>query len=411
MRRWLLCAVGVASPVAAQDGTIRFQPGIEARARYEGLRDDAWGSADSPDDNYLWVRLMPQAEVQAGPVRGFVEGIAAYRLATQARKGPADETGIDVLQAYAELSLPAGPAMVTLRGGRALMSLGAERLVGRRYGPNVPQPFDGLQAGATFGAFRAALFRLRPVAIGLGDFDDRASNTRRLSGIYATIGRNTGGIDLYWLDHARDDVRFAQGSGRERRQTYGARLFGDRGRWSWNWEAMLQRGRFAGAPIHAWSLASETGYRRGRTTIRLRANVASGDADRRDPVLQTFNALFPKGKYFGELSPVGPYNIVNLHPGVETDIGGDFTLGLAGVAYWRHRRGDGVYSVPGNLLRPGDERAPRHIGNQAEAVLAWQAGPFSLSASYSVFVPGGFIRATGPSRAIHMLGLEALFSR
>ena len=409
---WLrLGALALASPAATQTNPDGFQSGVEARARYEGVQGNDWGSADVPDDGSLWLRLMPRAEAQQGPLRGFVEVIAAYRIGSHTSNGPADETGFDVLQAYGELSLPTGSATVRLRGGRALMPLGSERLVSRRYGPNIPQPFDGLQATATLGVFRVQAFRVRPVTIGLGDFDDRTSATRKLSGIYATIGRTDSGIEIYWLDYANDAARFLQGIAAETRHTYGARVFGQEGGWSWNWEAMLQRGRFGTVPVRAWSLASETGYRRGKTTFRLRANVASGDADRHDTTLGTFNPLFPKGKYFGELSPLGPYNIINLHPAVETDLGRSFTLGLAAVAYWRQQRGDGIYGIPGNLLRPGVESAPRHIGDQAEAVLGWRAGPLSLSASYSLFVPGGFIRATGPARTIQMVGLEIQISR
>jgi hypothetical protein len=49
--------------------------------------------------------------------------------------------------------------------------------------------------------------------------------------------------------------------------------------------------------------------------VTVRFNVVSGDRNPRDNHLGTFNALFPKGKYFGELSPVGPTNIVSLNPG------------------------------------------------------------------------------------------------
>lgn len=411
MMRWLACTFAVAFPAAAQDAAIRVQPGIEARVRYEGLRALEWGSVEQPDADHVWVRLMPRAEVQAAPIRLLFEGIAAYRLDPGASKGPADESGIDLLQAYGDLHLPVGPVNMELRVGRALMAVGSERLVGTRYGANVPQPFDGVALMATHRVGRIQLLRLRPVAIGPSDFDDRASPRRSLSGVYATIGGAAAGADLYWLSYVNADARFVQGAGRETRNTTGVRLFGTSGGWAWNWEAMLQRGQIGDAQIRAWSVASETSHRHGRMTLRLRANVASGDSDRHDGRLQTFNPLFPKARYFGELSPVGPLNILNIHPGIETDLRGGFTLGLAAFAYWRHRRGDGVYDLPGNVVRDADERAPSHIGNQAEAVLAWQAGRLSLSASYSVFMPGGFIRATGPARTIHMLGLEAQFRR
>jgi len=46
------------------------------------------------------------------------------------------------------------------------------------------------------------------------------------------------------------------------------------------------------------------------------ATVPSGDNNPNDKDLQTFNPLFPKGKYFGELSLLGPYNLINLHPSI-----------------------------------------------------------------------------------------------
>jgi len=63
------------------------------------------------------------------------------------------------------------------------------------------------------------------------------------------------------------------------------------------------------------------------------------------------------------------------------------------------------------VLRVADEGAPRHVGNEAEAVLGWRTGHRVVSASYSIFVPGGFVRATGAARTIHMIGLKMLFSR
>jgi hypothetical protein len=48
----------------------------------------------------------------------------------------------------------------------------------------------------------------------------------------------------------------------------------------------------------------------------LTADVISGDADQNDEKLGTFNPLFPKGKYFGALSPIGPRNLIHLRPTV-----------------------------------------------------------------------------------------------
>ena len=398
-----------------KDGDVYLTTGLELRIRQEGFDDNNWGDPPAADDGYLWIRMMPHADLHAGPVRAFVQGIAGYARGVGAGKGPADETGIDLLQGFADVRLPlAENAALTLRGGRELVALGSERLVGLRYGPNIPQAFDGGRAILNVGPVRLDAFAMRPVAVGLGDFDDRRSRTRRLSGVYAsaTVARDIG-LDLYWLGYRNETASFAQGAGDERRDSYGVRLFGKRGGLAWNWEAALQRGSFGAARIRAWTVATETAYRFADAPltprIRLRANIASGDRDPGDRTLGTFNALFPKGKYFGELSPIGPYNIANLHPSLDVDLGRGFTLDLAGIAYWRASRGDGVYNVPGQLIRaPGDARS-RFIGTQAEALLGWQASEIlSFGVSLSLFRPGDFIRETGPARTIHMIGSEAM---
>lgn len=397
------------------DGAVRVTLGAEARARYEGFDNNLWGQPPSPDDGYLWLRLMPLADIRAGPVRAFVQGIAGYAVGVGAGAGPADETGVDLLQGFADLRLPLGTrATATLRAGRELVALGSERLVGLRYGPNIPQPFDGVRLMLDRGGARLQALRLRPVAIRPGDLDDRTSPTRSLDGLFATLPIAPGAkADFYWLRYGDASARFAGLTARERRDTYGIRLFGTRGRLGWNWEAMLQRGRFGDAEIRAWSVASETSYAFTQAPLaprlRLRANIASGDRDPGDGRLETFNALFPKGKYFGELSPIGPRNIVNLHPSLDVDLGHGMTAELAGAAYWRASRGDGVYDVPGQLIREAGGSDARHIGNELELSLGWQASTIlSFSVSASIFAPGDFLRETGSARPIRMLGAETM---
>jgi hypothetical protein len=80
------------------------------------------------------------------------------------------------------------------------------------------------------------------------------------------------------------------------------------------------------------------------------------------------------------------------------------------MAYWRYSRSDGVYDIPGTLIRaPGTSRA-RFIGKETEATLAWQATPeLELSTSLSAFAAGRFIRDTGKAQTIAMFGTEANF--
>jgi hypothetical protein len=396
------------------DGEVTLTLGGEARARYEGFADNLWGqSPTGADDGYLWLRFMPLASAKAGPARAFVQGIAGYAVGIAGGAGPVDRTGVDLLQGFVDAQLPVAGGILTLRGGRELVALGSERLVGTRYGPNIPQPFDGARVGWQRGAWKLEALHLRPVAARHGSFDDRSSPTKRLDGVYATLPLNGfANADLYWLHYGDAAARFGGRVGDERRDTFGVRLFGKRGPLAWNWEAMLQRGSFAGQTVRAWSIATETAYTLSGTIqprLRLRANIASGDRSPADGRLGTFNAMFPKGKYFGELSLIGPRNIINVHPGIDADLGSNVSVELAAIAYWRFSRGDGVYDVPGQLIRPADNATARHIGNQAELSLGWQATPIlGLSASASIFQPGDFLRQTGSARPIRMIGAEAM---
>lgn len=383
-----------------------FSTGGELRARVESFGDNLWGGAAAPDDAYLWLRATPYVDLHAGRLRAFVQPIAAYAVGVAPSAGPVDQTRADLLQGFVEVA--AGP--VTLRGGRQMLPLGTERLVGTRYGPNVPLAFDGGRADLRTGKAQVSLFYARPVQARAGTFDDRSSTTKALWGAYAALP----GIDAYYLGYRNRAATFGDVEGREERHSLGLRSHGMSGDWRWNVEGVAQFGHFAGQRIRAWTLGSEVSRAfpdallKPRATLRF--NMISGDKRAGDGRLGTFNALFPKGKYFGELSPIGPTNIVNVHPGVSLALSGKVSLDVAGMAYWRYSRGDGIYDIPGNLIRgPGGSRA-RFIGKQAEASLSWQATPeLELSASASTFAAGRYLRETGPGKTITMLGFEANF--
>lgn len=396
--------------IRLDDGPAYLTTGLEVRLRQETFRNNLWGDGPAPDDGYLWVRALPYADLHLGRFRAFVQPVAGYAVGVRPSAGPTDRTGVDLLQGFAEVSLPVHAGALVLRAGRQLMPLGSERLVGARYGPNIPLAFDGARADLLAGPAKLSVFRVEPVRAGAGAFDDRAVSAKALWGAYATLPN----LDLYYLGFRHRGATFGGRTGDEHRDSFGARSFGDVDDWRWNIEGVVQTGRFDGRKIRAWTLGSEVGRSFPDLPLApeaiVRFNIVSGDKDPDDGTLDTFNALFPKGKYFGELSPVGPYNIVSFNPGVALDLGQDVTLGVSAMAYWRYARADGVYDVPGGLLRaPGTSRA-RFIGKEAELTLDWQATPeLELSASASAFEPGRFIRETGPAETIGMFGLEANF--
>lgn len=399
-------------------GAVYLTTGIELRLRNEDYAGQEWGGGGVPDQGYLWLRALPYADLHVGHLRAFAQPVASYAIGVKPAPSPVDRTRLDMLQLFAAYTVSLGAnAKLRLSAGRQLVGLGAERLVGTRYGPNTPRAFDGARATIERGAMQVNGFYLLPVDARPGNFDDRRSRSQALWGVYATqaLGRSAQArLEVYYLGYRNDQGSFQQGMGREVRQTLGLRSAGKAGTVHWDAEAMLQFGRFAGAPIHAWSLSLKAGKAFPNMPLHpdvdMHVDIVSGDRNPANPALQTFNPLFPKGKYFGELSPIGPYNIIDTQASLSLDLGHSVDLGLATMAYWRQSGGDGVYDVPGHLLRAGTPGQARFIGKQAELGLSWQATPeLNLSGAVGAFIPGPFLRESGAHRAIRMAEVEANF--
>ena len=400
----------------SDDDTVYLTTGIEARSRYEGYENVNWGSL--PDDDYAWHRLMPYADLHIGKVRFFAQPILSAITGTDRPKRPVDTTGADMLQAFVDIEIAVtGDATLRLSAGRKLVSLGGGRFIDTRYGPGVPLAFDGFEAILTGEKRQVRGFYLQPVDTRSGDFNDRRSREDAVWGAYVTQWldptRRTG-LDIYYIGFRDRNAVFDQGAGRQVGHTFGSRIFGDDGVWYWNAEAALQRGTFAGHRSQGWGIGGETGYRFRnellRPEIAITADVVSGDGNPDDPKLGTLNPLFPRGKYFGALTPVGPRNLIHVRPSTAVHPHKDVAISLTGVAYWRQSTGDGIYALPGLLVRSGKESDARFIGKQIEFAVAWQATPqLNLTASLSAFDPGQFIRDTGPARTIKMVGAQSTF--
>ncbi len=396
-------------------GEVYLALGGELRLRYEHFENNLWGEAPVPDDGYLWYRAMPYADLHLGPrVRLFGQLIAAFAEGVAPADTPVDETETDLLQGFAELQHPLGERVLSLRGGRQLLAYGSERLISTRYGLNVLRPFDGGVARLDAGPWRVDALYVRPVDTGLESFDDETGDDQALWSLYTTralpLGQESG-LDLYYIGYNNDRAVFNQGAGDERRYTLGTRFFGAARGWDWNFEAFYQFGDFDAGAISAWSVASDTGYAFAALPLSprlgLRAGIISGDEDPADPDLETFNPLFPKGKYFDEIGLLGPYNLINVHPILTFTISEEWELRAAAALYWRESSEDGLYDNGGGLIRADGGSDARFIGSQTELVLSYSPlREVNFKISYSRFEAGRFIEETGRDDTIHFVGAE-----
>src|SRR5262249_5885511 len=143
-------------------------------------------------------------------------------------------------------------------------------------------------------------------------------------------------------------------------------------------EALWQFGTFGSANIEAWTVASETGYRMPTVPLKprfsVKADISSGDKPN-SRTLGTFNPLFPECNYFGGLATIGPgpINFIDVHPRVETTLPPSVSVSFDWIVQWRENVRDGVYAVPGFLIRAADGGRARFVGHRPGAEVRWQA--------------------------------------
>jgi hypothetical protein len=398
------------------DNSAYLTTGMEVRWRFEGYNNVRWGSA--PNDSYVWHRVMPYVDVHVHNLRVFAQPILSEISGAEHVEMPVDTTGADILQTFVQADINVTEdTSLHMSVGRKLASFGAGRFIDTRYGPNVPQAFNGIDATVRDDNKRVTAFYYRPADVDTGNFDDGISNQKSLWGIYATQWLDAGkanGFDLYYLGFMDRYSVYDQGAGKEIAHTIGSRIFGDNNDWYWNLEGALQGGTFASQDKFAWGFGGEVGHRFSQMSLQpeiaLTTDVVSGDENPDDGRLGTLNPLFPRGKYFGSLSPVGPRNLIHVRPSVSIRPRDSVVVSLSGAAYWRESSSDGIYAVPGVLIRSGKNSDARFIGKEVEFAVAWQAtSELNVAASFSVFGPGRFIKETGPAETITMVAIMANF--
>jgi hypothetical protein len=394
-------------PLTASKSTY-LSLGGEIRLQYQRINNNDWGAGEEDHNGYLLERYMLHADAHFGPhVRLFGQlksGLAHFKYYAPE---VTEEDQLDLHQAFVDVSTGPGARSFTLRLGRQEMAYGSSRLISWREAPNVRQTFDGGRFMWHLPALQVDGFVTRPATTKPGIFDDNSNPSVWFWGLYGVknLKPMSGGIDLYYLGFNNQLARYQQGTAAERRHSVGTRLWGAPGNWRYNAEAVYQFGSFGPGSIRAWTASGEFGYLFKelplRPLLQLRTEYISGDQNRENPDLQTFNPLFPKGAYFGQAALIGPANLYDLHPVLtlypaRTD---DFALSFDWDFFWRANSADGLYSVPYVLNRPGNVSQSKYIGNQLTMEVDWQVQRhWELELFVTYFQAGAFLEESGPGR-------------
>ena len=390
----------------------------EARELWEQEGNNNWGQQPYWN-NFFLERYVLGVDAHFGKhVRTFVQfksGLESFRIGGPR---PIDEKKLDFQNAFLDLSTAGDRNWLTLRVGIQELEYGSGRLIDVREGPNVRLSFIGFRLLNKLGPWRVDAFALRPRLDNFGFFDDYPDHQVEFWGAYGWRPLpHEVTLDTYYLGLNRAEATYQRGTAPEQRQSLGARFSHpiakkERG-WDFDYEAVWQFGSFGSANILAWTAGSDTGYTvptwRFKPRFSLKADISSGDNPKTN-TLGTFYPLFPMGNYFGVLNDLGPgpLNFRDLHPRVLTDWGHGVTVSTDWVFYWRQSLNDGVYSVPGMLIRPSGSSNARFVGQRPGIETRWQATHHLwFQADYGIFYAGKFLKQTEPGRNLNYWALWA----
>lgn len=404
------------------DAEIKLQPENEdekiavkldgmLRSRAEIYDGKPFGIDGPGDDGYVLWRALAGAEIRFRPEVAVHVQLGWHDQS--GRKGgpaPTDKGDPDIRKAYVEIAPWEGGQ---IRLGRQELSFGTSRLVSTRDGPNLRRVFDGALARFEHGRWTGQAFIVRPVEDRPAAFDDRADDNQRFGGIYITRANDEAGFDVYFLYLHRKSSRFGSSVASEKRRSLGARLFGRYGGLDYNFEGVVQWGRFGNQTIDAWTLASDTGFTVKDAPLSprlgLKLNVTSGDRDAADGKLETFNPLFPNLSYFNEAALLAPQNHIDVHPSLAFKLSPRLQASAGANWFWKTARADDVYR--GSGIATGAKGGARNVGRQIDVNLLWQPRQnVEIKASYVRFDIGAALRRiSGSDTDFVMISIQNKF--
>jgi hypothetical protein len=387
--------------------------GVRIRERGENYNTPNWGTG--PDSSaYLLQRYYVHADLHAGDrVRLFGElGSSLEHGRTGGARPTIDEDKLDLHQAFLDVRLwQAGKNNLTLRAGRHEMAFGLGSLISSRDGRNSRRSFDGIRVTGKRSDWTADVFAVKQAESKPGVFDDGIDPSTNFWGVYAVGPMRAvpgGHIDLYYFGFGNRSAKYDLGTAREQRETIGTRLWGRADRWDYTQEYTFQWGSFGAADIRAWAVSTETGYRlddvRFRPRFATKADVFSGDRDRADATLGTFNTLYEKGPYFSYAELFGKRNLIDLQPSIEFEFPKRITVTPSAAFFWRYSAQDGLYAAGSGVLEvPSQRSRARYVGSQIATQVKWSVDRHTtLFAEFLHFFPGDFLKQS-PPRLQHQL--------
>lgn len=388
--------------------------GGEGRWRAEYRGNERFGRGLQDDDGDLQKRLRLWGDLHPTQnVRLFVEVQDGRTHGLDSGEPVIEESRADLHQAFIETQTKVADGALKVRVGRQEFGVGLFRLFEPREGTNARTAFDMARViydrptGWSGGLFAGYALRESKAS-----FDDATNYDYRLYG--ATASRRLGSgatapkLELLYVNTDRLGLAFDTGrAGRDDRDTFSVRLDGRRMQWDYDVEGVIQRGDFRGMDVEAWYVSGTV----GRTfdhpwspRVALRVDAASGDKDRNDNTLNTYNQLYVPP--ISLRTDLGISNLVSIQPQLTFRPLPRTTVGVLTAGLWRQSKQDGVYLLPGIPLRSGVEGQSAYVGWRYAGFATYAVNPFvTVTGVVNYTVSGDFLKESGVAEDQSYAGL------
>jgi hypothetical protein len=378
-------------PIVPGDPKSYLSLGLTWRDRFEHVDAAAFGTSGNSTDNYLIRRLQLHADFRFDEHWQMFLQIEDARAWDKNNVTPVDQNPLDLRLAFLAYVNATDQGTFKARVGRQDFAFDLQRFVSSRDGPNVRQSFDAAWADWESGPWRFIGFVSQPVQYSqMQPFDDTSNSHFRFHTLRIerqVLGTNE--LSAYYSHYGRDNQRFLDASGDEKRHVFDARFAGKMNNFDWDLEAMGQAGTVGAKEIRSWGTGARVGYTFSQVAwqprIGLQTDAASGDHHRGDNVIGTFNPLFPNGYYFTLAGFTGYTNLIHLKPSLTVKPAPKLAVMLATGFQWRETTADAIYVQP---------NVP--VANTAGAGTPWSGAYGQLRVDYQFNA-----NLTGALEAVH----------
>jgi hypothetical protein len=400
-----------------KSGSTYVSFGGDIRFQYFNIKNEDWGDTPDDKDGYILSRYLVHVDFHANNYFRLFFQLQSSNANGRINPNPVENNPLDFHQAFFDIDFISGKDLkVTLRAGRQELSYGSQRLIAVRELPNNRSAFDGVKLIWSARTIKSDLFYSHPVANKKEIFDDHFNKDTKFWGSYSVINsvpflKN---IDVYYLGLWKRKASFDDGSGKELRHSFGARIWKNEGNWRYDFEGVYQFGKLENQNISAFTVSSNSLYQfqniKFNPTLGVKTEIISGNKTYDDVTIETFNPLFPRGAYFGLAALIGPTNLLDIHPSINFEVTPKFNVTFDYDAFWRYSKNDGLFATNSQLIYSGKNSFEKFIGTQLGTEMVYQYSTmisFKLEGTW--FQSGKFIKDSGTGKDIVLGGVTTQF--